>query len=371
VVAGFTQDDGITPVLARYDSEGLLDSSFSGDGRLTTDVVGFRAVAVQADGRIVVAGSDEGSTGEDFAVTRHNVDGSLDSSFSGNGRVTTDFAGGPDAASAVAVQADGKIFAAGSSDQGATGVDFALARYEVTGAPDTTSPNTTITGGPSATTTDSTPTFAFISNEGDSVFECRVDTGAFAPCSSPGARATLANGPHTFQVRATDQTGNNDPSPAMRSFTSRRARPPRRPAADQAQAAVRRRSILRPSQARSPRAPPDPRPRGAFNVPRQSVDCTGRGPDCAVTTSVSGSVSTARRRKVKLGGSSFKVTAGKKGKVRVKLTRKGLKLLKRKKKVKAKITITVKRGATTTKKTVTCTLKAPKRRRTSARSGGS
>jgi len=72
-----------------------------------------------------------------------------------------------------------------------------------------------------------------------------------------------------------------------------------------------------------------------------------------------------------LGGSSFKVTAGKKGKVRVKLTRKGLKLLKRKKKVKAKITITVKRGATTTKKTVTFTLKAPKRRRTSARSGGS
>jgi len=225
VVAGFTQDDGITPVLARYDSEGLLDSSFSGDGRLTTDVVGFRAVAVQADGRIVVAGSDEGSTGEDFAVTRHNVDGSLDSSFSGNGRVTTDFAGGPDAASAVAVQADGKIFAAGSSDQGATGVDFALARYEVTGAPDTTSPNTTITGGPSATTTDSTPTFAFISNEGDSVFECRVDAGAFAPCSSPGARATLANGPHTFQVRATDQTGNNDPSPAMRSFTLKTSSP--------------------------------------------------------------------------------------------------------------------------------------------------
>ncbi len=85
----------------------------------------------------MVAGSDEGSTGEDFAVTRHNGDGSLDSSFSGNGRLTTDFAGGPDAASAVAVQADGKIFAAGSSDQGATGVDVALARYEVSGAPDT------------------------------------------------------------------------------------------------------------------------------------------------------------------------------------------------------------------------------------------
>jgi hypothetical protein len=84
-------------------------------------------------------------------------------------------------------------------------------------------PQTTIDSGPAGTTNDPTPTFAFSSTEAGSDFECRLDTGAFAPCASPHTTAPLADGPHTFQVRATDPAGNTDPSPAERNFNLKTA----------------------------------------------------------------------------------------------------------------------------------------------------
>ena len=90
---------------------------------------------------------------------------------------------------------------------------------EPVSVPDTTAPETTITDGPSGVTSDDTPTFAFSSSEAGSSFECRVDGAAFAPCSSPYTAAALAAGPHTFDVRARDAAGNEDASPARRSFT--------------------------------------------------------------------------------------------------------------------------------------------------------
>ncbi len=83
---------------------------------------------------------------------------------------------------------------------------------------DTVAPDTTITSGPAGPTNDTTPTFAFTSTEAGT-FECRVDTAAFAACTSPFTTAALTNGAHTFQVRATDAAGNVDASPASRSFT--------------------------------------------------------------------------------------------------------------------------------------------------------
>ena len=86
-----------------------------------------------------------------------------------------------------------------------------------------TPPDTTISSGPSGLINDSTPTFEFSSSEPGSSFECRFDSVAFAPCSGPGPTHTpttpLADGPHTFEVRAVDQAGNADPTPAARSFT--------------------------------------------------------------------------------------------------------------------------------------------------------
>jgi hypothetical protein len=80
--------------------------------------------------------------------------------------------------------------------------------------PDTTPPDTTITSGPLGSTSDTTPTFVFSSSEPGSTFQCQLDNGPFVPCSSPFTTPQLSPGPHTFQVRAIDASGNVDPSPA-------------------------------------------------------------------------------------------------------------------------------------------------------------
>jgi uncharacterized delta-60 repeat protein len=122
--------------LARFNSNGSLDTGFSGDGKQTTEFgsSGDRAhgVAIQADGKIVAVGESLGSSGFDFALARYNPNGSLDTSFSGDGKQTTD-SGGSEAASGVKLQSDGKIVAVGSDD-----ADFALARYNPNGSLDTT-----------------------------------------------------------------------------------------------------------------------------------------------------------------------------------------------------------------------------------------
>src|SRR5262249_57196261 len=86
--------------LARYNSDGSPDTSFGSGGVVTTDL-GRRGVdegfdvAVQSDGKIVMVGRSNGPTGYDFGVVRYNADGSLDSGFGTGGIVPTDFPGGP------------------------------------------------------------------------------------------------------------------------------------------------------------------------------------------------------------------------------------------------------------------------------------
>ncbi|MGH2964695.1 MAG: hypothetical protein ACRDMH_04840 [Solirubrobacterales bacterium] len=81
-------------------------------------------------------------------------------------------------------------------------------------------PDTTITGGPTGTTNDPTPTFSFSSPDPDTSFQCRVDSGSFAPCESPYTTSPshLSDGSHTFYARAIDP-GATDPTPAARTFT--------------------------------------------------------------------------------------------------------------------------------------------------------
>ena len=126
--------------VARYTTAGSLDSSFSApDGKLTTDFGGVsfaEDVAVQADGKILVAGTDNSHTG-DFALARYNTDGSLDTSFSCDGKQVTDFAGNTEVGNGVAVQSDGRIVVAGSSFSQGTANDFAVARYNTDGSLDT------------------------------------------------------------------------------------------------------------------------------------------------------------------------------------------------------------------------------------------
>jgi uncharacterized delta-60 repeat protein/uncharacterized repeat protein (TIGR01451 family) len=96
------------------------------------------SLAIQQDGKIVVAGSawDE-NDGWDFAVVRYNSDGSLDTSFHGDGKLTTDFDYGYDIGRFVAIQSDGKIVVAGSSVDPYGNIRFALVRYQSNGSLDT------------------------------------------------------------------------------------------------------------------------------------------------------------------------------------------------------------------------------------------
>ena len=89
---------------------------------------------------------------------------------------------------------------------------------------DTVAPMTQINAGPSGPTKDATPTFGFSSGPGAS-FQCKLDGGAYAPCSSPKSYSPLPNGPHTFRVRAIDAASNIDPTPSARSFTVDTVRP--------------------------------------------------------------------------------------------------------------------------------------------------
>lgn len=120
---------------------GALDTSFASAGIANT-AIGLgedyaEAMAVQADGRIVVVGSTATTTGTDIAVVRYLRDGTLDTGFGNGGKVVTAVGSGSDEAYAVALQTDGKILVAGSSAQGTGGIHFALLRYNANGSLDT------------------------------------------------------------------------------------------------------------------------------------------------------------------------------------------------------------------------------------------
>ncbi|HSA59291.1 MAG TPA: hypothetical protein VLJ37_06355 [bacterium] len=124
-------------VLARYQTDGSLDTSFGTDGIVITDIGGdydqAYAVAVQSDGKIVVTGA--GNNSSTFATARYNSNGTLDISFGTGGLVTTDFGGAGAGAADLKIQADGKIVVAGYTN-GGSDTDFALVRYNTNGSLD-------------------------------------------------------------------------------------------------------------------------------------------------------------------------------------------------------------------------------------------
>jgi uncharacterized delta-60 repeat protein len=139
VVAGYS-DNGAQRVFAvvRYNTDGSLDSSFDSDGKVTTAIGSddlAKSVAIQSDGKIVVAGSSNNGSDNDFALIRYNGDGSLDSSFDSDGIAITVFGSSSDFGNSVAIQSDGKIVVAGSSNNGSNN-EFAVARYNTDGSLD-------------------------------------------------------------------------------------------------------------------------------------------------------------------------------------------------------------------------------------------
>ena len=134
--------------LARYNPNGSLDTSFGNGGIVTTSFPGQGsyafALALQADGKIIAAGTDfvnfsnEDNSNTDFGLERYNPDGTPDATFGNGGQVTTDFDGFNDDAFSVLIQADGKIVAVGSAKNPANFYDFAAVRYQADGTIDTT-----------------------------------------------------------------------------------------------------------------------------------------------------------------------------------------------------------------------------------------
>src|ERR1051325_2746539 len=126
--------------LARYNKDGSLDTAFGSDGKVTTDFTVFdqvNALAIQPGGKIIAVGFVRNFiTFDDFVVARYNSDGTLDTGFGIGGKVTTDFGSSrTDEAHATLLQPDGKIVVVGSSVSGGTS-DFALARYNTDGSLD-------------------------------------------------------------------------------------------------------------------------------------------------------------------------------------------------------------------------------------------
>ncbi|MFA6603628.1 MAG: delta-60 repeat domain-containing protein [Patescibacteria group bacterium] len=283
--------------LARYNADGSLDLSFGNNGwTVTTMGTGTgneqaRAVAVRLDGKIVVAGYVYNGASNDVALAIYNANGTLDLSFSDDGKVMTDVAAGDDRAYAVVIRNDGNIVVAGfgriggEQDYVTVAYDMNLCRtlpptvvitepadglltnqttisvaWTVNGVVqtselteqlliegenvitrsaangggigsdsvavirDTMAPETTITATPPSSA--STVVFQFVSSETPSAFECSLDGGAYAACVSGVSYVGLADGAHSFAVRATDLAGNTDSTPAVYDWTLSTVVPP-------------------------------------------------------------------------------------------------------------------------------------------------
>ena len=143
LLGGFSRgrnDSYYNATLVRFDPTGSLDSTFGTGGRIQVDPAICYSIAIQNDGRILMGGYTGVSGQSEFYLTRLNTNGTRDTSFGAGGTVTTDIAPGDDLAYSVAVRPDGRILLGGSTYARSTSLsgNFALAQYLPNGALDTT-----------------------------------------------------------------------------------------------------------------------------------------------------------------------------------------------------------------------------------------
>ncbi|NUM36053.1 MAG: hypothetical protein HUU50_16045 [Candidatus Brocadiae bacterium] len=134
LVTGYSGSEGGNKnvALARYSANGILDTTFGTNGKVTTDFFGAddsgENMKVFMNGKILVVGSAYNGAYQDFALVRYNADGTLDTTFGTGGKSTTNISTMHDWIADIAIQTDGKILVAGGTSDVSI-FDFALARY--------------------------------------------------------------------------------------------------------------------------------------------------------------------------------------------------------------------------------------------------
>ncbi len=140
IIAGQTYNGNNYDFLVmQYNNDGSLDNNFGVNGVATASLGNYddkaRAIAIQSDGKIVVAGYSFDGNKDNFALVRLNADGSTDYSFNVNGYILTSIGTTADNINSIAIQNDGSIFAAGFTLSG-NNMDFAVAKYTSSGVLD-------------------------------------------------------------------------------------------------------------------------------------------------------------------------------------------------------------------------------------------
>lgn len=140
LTAGYAPGQGTDPALARYESDGSLDTTFGDHGKVITSLGAYNdvlnALALLPDGRIYAAGTAHTFT-DMFALLRYMPNGALDTTFDHDGIVTLPVGPGPSKANSMVLRPDGDVILSGSFET-VLGVDIALARFDSTGAFDPT-----------------------------------------------------------------------------------------------------------------------------------------------------------------------------------------------------------------------------------------
>jgi len=142
IVVGADGNISGPPLIARFRSNGSLDAGFGNNGKKIISLLTCAAIAIQGNGKILVTGSYQGSQYSDFALARYNINGTIDTTFSGDGKVITNIStyASDDWSYDIAIQGDGKIVVAGHTFRSvATGNEnFGLVRYNNNGTLDNT-----------------------------------------------------------------------------------------------------------------------------------------------------------------------------------------------------------------------------------------
>ena len=219
LLVGSTDEGESNVAVLRYNTNGSLDTTFSGDGLLAVDIGDAdiaRDIVIQSDGSIVLTGNTESGGNTDVFLIRVDSNGVLDAGFGTGGIATTSVDSGDDSGESVTITADGSIFVAGNA-----GADFVLLRYDPVGTISSNAELTIDTVAPvvsvdALVTNDTTPELTGLVDDVNASVSINVGGSDYVATNNGDGTWTLANdavaalaeGIYNVTVSATDAAGN-------------------------------------------------------------------------------------------------------------------------------------------------------------------